>query len=88
MNDEELAAKLCAYDGPLFGILPMQPGQRLAREGILAAAFAAIREECAKELAHWREAAASVGETDGHGMAETIKELRCITQPAKAQEGA
>jgi hypothetical protein len=51
-------------------------------------AITAIREECAKELAHWREAAASVGETDGHGMAETIKELRCITQPAKAQEGA
>jgi hypothetical protein len=39
---------------------------------VILACDAAQREE----LAHYRAACASVGETDGHGWAETTKELR------------
>lgn len=38
------------------------------------------REE---ELTHYRTAALSVGETDGHGWAETTKELRQRLESAK-----
>jgi len=49
---------------------------------LLQASDQAYAEASARELAvrlevqHYREACASVGETDGHGWAETTKELR------------
>lgn len=55
----------------------------------LMAHDAALRQQLAAvtdEVRHYREAAASVGETDGHGWAETTKELR--QQLAEATERA
>lgn len=46
---------------------------------LLSAHDAALQQQFADmtdEVRHYREAAASVGETDGHGWAETTKELR------------
>jgi hypothetical protein len=54
MDDIEIARKLCAYEGPLFGIVHMTDEQRIAREDLLLAAFAAIREECAKVAETYR----------------------------------
>jgi hypothetical protein len=50
MTDEERARKLCAYEGPLFGIVHMTDEQRIVRENLLIAHFAAIRDAGKGEL--------------------------------------
>jgi hypothetical protein len=50
MTDEERARKLCAYEGPLFGIVHMTDEQRIVREDLLIAHFAAIRDAGKGEL--------------------------------------
>ena len=51
-------------------------GERLHDYCRKYAALVAERDRMNTELAHWREAARSVGETDGHGWAQTTQHLR------------
>jgi hypothetical protein len=83
MRDEERARKLCAYEGPLFGIVHMTVEQRLAREDLLLAAFTAIREEARPFV----EAVAEEGIFDTSFQEQARAWLR-TAQLTKAQEGA
>jgi hypothetical protein len=48
VDDAKTARNLCCHGGQLFGIVHMTVEQRIERENVLLAAFAALREECAK----------------------------------------
>jgi hypothetical protein len=89
MDDIERARKLCMYEGVLFGIVHMTVEQRIERENLLLAAFAAIREECAKVAENYTYGGEKYYTYEEQHFTKDIAQAIRTAQPArKAQEGA